>query len=195
MNRLRQCAMLCLLALAVASCVGPPEPPEFPPIRFLDGGPIRLGVGRIEVIDEYRPPLTAPNVEHVFPAPPAAAIAQWARDRLRAVGAGGRAKVIIHDASVIEVALKKTTGVRGALTTDQSERYDASIAVEVRIVDGRNRRRGHATVRAKRSRSVPEDITLAGRERVWYAMTVKTMTTVDQALQRRIRETLAVFVR
>ena len=195
MNRLRLCTTLALLALAAASCRAPPEPPDFPPIRFVDAGPIRLDVGRIAVVEEYRPPLAAPNVEHVFPVQPAAAVAQWARDRLRAVGADGRAELVIRDASVVEVALRKTTGLRGVLTTDQSERYDASIEVELRIIDGLNRRRGHATAIAKRSRTVPEDITMTGREKVWYAMTRAMMKAIDQALQRQIRKGLAAFVK
>lgn len=195
MNRIRQCTAVLLLALAAHGCQSAPKAPEYPPIRFTDGAPIRLDVARIEIVEQYRPPLAAPNVEHAFPVRPAEAVAQWARDRLRAAGAQGRAEVVILDASAIEVALKKTTGLRGMLTTDQSERYDASISVELRIFDGRNRRRASASAKAKRSRSVPEDITLNGREKVWYAMTAKMMDTIDQALRRQIRQSLAEFVK
>src|SRR3546814_13039922 len=41
------------------------------------------------VIDAYRSPGTAPNVEHLFPSPPATAMARWASDRLEAVGTTG----------------------------------------------------------------------------------------------------------
>jgi hypothetical protein len=194
MNRIRTCAALVLLAVAVSACQAPPDAPKYPAIRFTDGPPIRLNVGRIQVVEAYRPPLAAPNVEHDFPVRPMAALAQWARDRLQAAGTDGRAEVVIRDASVKEVDLKKSTGVRGALTTDQSERYDAAVEVEVRIIDGQNRERARASARAKRSRTVPEDITLIGREQVWYAMTVKIMKTIDEALRRQIDQSLTAYI-
>lgn len=195
MHRLRRCTALLGLTLTAVGCQSAPKAPEYPPIRFTDGAPIRLDVARIDVVQQYRPPLAAPNVEHAFPVRPAAAVAQWARDRLRAAGGQGRAEVVVLDASAIEVALKKTTGLRGALTTDQSERYDASISVEVRISDGGGRQRATASAKARRSRTVPEDITLNGREKLWYAMTVKLMATIDEALRRRIKQSLAEFVK
>ena len=195
MKRIPLCAPLLALVLASAACQSQPKVSDYPPIRFTDGAPIRLDVARIQLVEAYRPPLAAPNVDHSFPVRPSVAIAQWARDRLRAVGADGRAEVVVVDASVVEVKLKKTVGVRGALTTDQSERYDASFAVEVRIIDAGSRQRARARASAKRSISVPEDITLRGREKVWYDMTIKTMKTIDQALQRQIRESAATHVK
>jgi len=194
MNRIRTCAALLLLAVAVSVCQTPPAAPKYPAIRFTDGPPVRLNVGRVQVVEAYRPPLAAPNVEHDFPVRPMAALAQWARDRLRAAGTDGRAEVVIRDASVKEVGLKKSTGLRGALTTDQSERYDAAVEVEVRIIDDQNRERAWASAKAKRSRTVPEDITLIGREQVWYAMTVKIMKTIDEVLRRQINQSLTAYI-
>src|SRR3546814_2994630 len=64
------------------------------------------------VIDAYRSPGTAPNVEHLFPSPPATAMARWASDRLEAVGTNGSAIFTILRADVVEVLLERTTGIK-----------------------------------------------------------------------------------
>ena len=134
MRSLPLCASL-LLALFVAGCASAPEVPSYSEIRFTDKPPIRLDVARIDIVEAYRSPLKAPNVEHLFPLRPAHAARQWAQDRLRPGGEEGWAEAVIRDASATETALQRTEGIRGAFTTDQAERYDAVIAIEVRIFD------------------------------------------------------------
>ena len=46
----------------------------------------------------------------------------------------------------------------------------------------------------RRSQTVPEDITLAGRERVWYEMTEKMMTDLDTVMSKNIDTHLADFI-
>src|SRR6185295_5277981 len=126
------------------------------------------------------------NVEQQFPVRPADAAARWARERLQAVGAEGVAVVKIVNASVVEVPLPRTTGVRGAFTTDQSERYDGVLEVEV---DASSRVRGSTAMvksRAQRSRSVAENVTLNDRDKVWFEMTEALMNDLNASLERQI---------
>ena len=60
--------------LARGGCESPPPRPVFPDIRFTSEPPIRLDVARI---DDARATTSrrfrSPNVEHLFPVPPARA--------------------------------------------------------------------------------------------------------------------------
>ncbi len=100
-----------------------------PRIAFAQVAPIKLDVREIEVERAYQPPHAAPNVEHLFAVPPAAAATLWAVDRLVAVGPLGRARFIVREASVVEIPLEQSGGLTGAFTTEQSERYDARLVV------------------------------------------------------------------
>jgi hypothetical protein len=126
--------------------------------------------------------------------PPADAAERWARDRLRPAGAEGVAVVRILNASVVEVPLPRTSGVRGAFTTDQSERYDGVLEVQI---DVSSRARGQTAMvksRAQRSRSVPEDITLNDREKVWFELTEALMNDLNASLERQIYDNFGNFL-
>ena len=183
------------LAAAVAGCAAKPPAPKFPPLSFAHLTPIRLDIASIEVINAYRAPAKKPNVEHLFPIKPVDPAMRWGMDRIMPVGAAGVARVTVKRASVVEVSLKRTTGIRGSFTTDQTERYDGVVEMTVVITDGRGRERGRITSRTERTKSVPEDITLNDRDKVWYELTRAMMNDLNTSLENQIRKHLAKFVR
>src|SRR5437667_10992455 len=98
-----------LVGLALTACSSTPPTP-IAPIAYTNATPIRLNAGSIEVVDQFKPPLAAPNVDHLFVQTPAAAVRAWAQGRLRAAGQSGAIRVTIVDASVKAVALPIRTG-------------------------------------------------------------------------------------
>lgn len=192
----RRSALLAAV-LALASCApSVATRPNFPEIRFTDQPKIRLDVSTVEVERAFRPSLREPQVEHLFPVPPEVAAENWARDRLEAANPGSprRARVRILDASVKEVPLKKTDGLRGAFTTDQSERYDATVEMAVDILGERGFAERSVTARAQRSQSVKEGITPNEREQVWYELTRQLMADIDRQLESEMRSNFNYFV-
>lgn len=188
------------LCLAVASllggCASAPPQARFPELTYAHLGAMRLDVARIEIADEYQEPLRPPNVDHLFPTPPERVMRRWATDRLAASGTPGRyARFVIQDASVIEVELPRTRGVRGAFTTDQTQRYDLTLraAIEIREERG-NFQSGFATAGVSRSRSVAEDITVNDREKVWFEMLEQAMNELNAELERQIRTNMTRFL-
>lgn len=183
-------------AILLAACTQAPPPTRFPQLTYAHLGAIRLDVSAVEIVDAYRPPLREPNVEHRMPVAPAAAARRWAEDRLAATGQSQRRAVFtIENGAVTETALARQGGVRGALTVDQSERYDATLAVRLEIFDVNGRRLAIAEAEARRSRSVPEDITLAAREKVWFAMTESLLDDLNGELDSSIRQYLGTYLR
>ena len=78
----------------------------------------------------------------------------------------GVARVVARRASVVEVPLKRSEGLKGLFTRDQSERYDAVIDMMMEIWDEFWEGSGDGESKAKRSRSVSENISLIEREKV-----------------------------
>ena len=182
-------------ALLLLACESSPPPrPTFPDIRFTDEPPLRIDAAGVDIVRVFRPSLQAPQVEHLFPVTPERAMENWALDRLQPAGTSRRVRVRILDASVKEVELPRTTGVRGAFTTDQAQRYDASAEMTVELLSDRGFPERSVSAKATRSRSVPEGITPNAREEVWYELTKALMGDLDAELERQIRANFGFYL-
>lgn len=180
---------------ALAACDTPPMRQSFATLTFQDRPQIRLDVAQVEVVDAYKAPGVAPNVDHLFPQKPADVAAAWGRDVLRAVGQRGMATYTILDASATETALPRSSGLTQVFRTEQSDRYDLHIEVKLEIGNPLLASTGHVTATANRSQTVAEDMTLNQREAVWFQMTESAMRELDQKLEAAIKDKLKPFVR
>lgn len=178
----------------LAACTTPDPTPVYPGLTFLNRTPIRLNVADIQVIDEVVPPLAAPNVEHLAPVTPAAAMERWSRDVLQSAGSSGRAVMAIRQGSIVEEKLKTSTGLTGLVTTDQAERYLVTMVGQLDLFDGANQRVGQARAEAMRTRTIGENASLNDRERLWYDLVDATSHDFAAAMEGAIRRELAAYV-
>ena len=183
------------LSAGLAACETVPPRPQFPELTFDHLPKINLDVARIEIVRTYRAPGAKPNVEHLFPAEPAAMAERWARQRLRAVGAGGSVRATVVNAAVIEVPLPRTTGLQGAFTTDQSERYEGVLEMKIELTAAGGRARAQVTARTELSLTVPENITLDKREKLWFRMTEEMANQLNTLLEREIKKHFKAYLR
>ena len=128
-----------------------------------------------------------------LPVPLVAVAEAWAAQRLQAVGKSGTAVVRIEKAEMVEEKLKRTGGIKGAFTTDQTERYSGELQVSVSIADIR----GLALARAgsTRSRTIAEDATLAEREQLWFSMAESLGRDMDAEMDKQIPQHLSNYLR
>ncbi len=182
--------------LSLAACRSSPPGPAFAALTYAHKGVFRLQVERIEIATDYVPPMRRPNIDHEAPVSPLETMQRWGRDRLQAVGSTEHfLRYVIRDASLKEASLPKTTGVRGALTTDQAERYDLSLAASIEIRQTRaNFVDANVEARTTRFRTVKEGITLEERDRSIYELIEQGMNDIDAELERQLRTHLARFV-
>ena len=179
----------------LAACTDPPAA-KFPQLSYGHLGAFALDVSEIEIVDAFQSTPIPPNVEHLMPVAPAAAARRWAKDRLKSVGSSGRRAVFtIENGAVTSTSLNRESGIRGVLTVDQSERYDAVLAVRLEIFDINGGRLGVAKAEARRSRSVPENITLNARDKIWFSMTESLTQDLNGELERAIPQFLDRFLR
>ena len=188
-------AIVITMILAVTSCDTAVQPHTFAEQTFSHLEPISLDVADIDIVHLFSPPLEAPHIEHEMPLPPHKSIKRWIADRIRAVGASGRAVITIRDASVLETRLKRVGGIKGLFTTRQSERYDARVEVEISAVDGRGIQTAKAIATSSRSRTIPEDATLRERQNLWFELTERVMMDFDRAFEAQIRKHLSPFLK
>jgi hypothetical protein len=190
---LQRLAALLVLPLLLAACATPVEQRNFPDIHYTSQPPIRLNVATIDVTQSYIASNAAPHVDQLFPEQPAKAAAQWARDRLQAVGQGGSLTYDVVDAAAIDTKLPRSTGLSALTSIDQTDQFDLTIAVKVSAVSGDNLHRGTAQATVTRSQTISEKTTPAERDGVWYDMTQQAMDEINAKLESQIDQNLAWF--
>jgi hypothetical protein len=105
-----------------------------------------------------------------------------------------RARVRIIDASVKETELPRTKGLTGAFTTDQAERYDATVEMSIDLLNDRGFIDRTISAKAARSQSVAEGITPNQRDQAWYALTKDLMADLDRELERQMRANFTFYI-
>ncbi len=183
------------LLLAATGCETPAPAPVFPDLTFAHLTPIGLDVSTIEVIENYKSPMRAPNVEHEFPVSPGKATLYWAKQRFRATGSVRRGQVIIQDASVTATPLKMKKGVKGLFSDDQSVRYDARIQVRIEVNSPVGGRSSFATATVKRSRTAAEEISVNERHQLFFDLVSALMEDLDAAAIKSVRQHMSEDLR
>lgn len=193
-STLKRFALSIVAIVAVASCTTPPTP-QYPELTFTHIPPIVLGVERIEIVDATAPKTGATHVEQQMPVSPGTALRAWARDRLQANGVSGVAKFVIESASVTETDLKKTEGLKGLVTKDQSHRYDSEVRATLSLEGVPRVTQAFAQAEVSRAQTIAEDASINDREKMWFNLTEATMKDFDPIMAKSIRTHLADFIR
>ena len=195
MEKFKKWLIFFLIVGLVSACETAITPKQFSDLRYTHLPTISLAVARVDVINNYHTSAKKPHVESEFPISPAKVASNWLRDRLSAVGGSDVVQATVTKASVIEVPLKRSSGIRGAFTNDQSERYDATLALKIDILDSRGNLLGTVSSEAKRSQTVSEDSTLAQREQVWFRMVEAMMADLNRSLEKQLRQHFSRWLR
>ena len=183
---------LAFAAAALAACDTPPSRQTFPEITFQHLAPIRLDVAHVEIVDGYRPD-PANDIGGQFPELPSKVAAQWAQDRLQAIGTQGQATYTVTLAKAIDTPLRRSEGMSAVTHKDQSDRYDLAITVNLEVQAGG--KSGAVTAQGARSQTVGEDVTLNEREAILFNLLDDTMQDVNKQMEALIPQYLGGFVR
>lgn len=191
---LRRFSLSLLVMVGLVACTAP-HSPQYPELTFTHIPPILLGVERIEIVNASQPVAGATHVDAQMPVSPETALRAWARDRLKANGVSGVAKFVIEKASVTETDLKKTEGLKGLVTKDQSHRYDSTVRATLSLEGVPRVTQAFAKAEVSRAQTISEDASINDREQVWFNLTEATMKDFDPIMAQSIRKHLADFVR
>lgn len=192
--RFRRCVLAGLVALVLAACQTPPPAQRLPELTYDHLDRLNLDVAALEVVSEFRSPMKAPYVEHLFPTPPQTALERWAADRLEAAGRQGIARFVIKDARGTATPLAIDKGLAGVFKKEQSVRYEARVEAFLEIVDERGFRKGFASARVSRTRTLGEDATLNERDKAWFDLTEAVTHDFNAEMEKNIRQYLGGFL-
>ena len=182
-----------LAVVLLASCVNTNEVAEtrrFTEPRFSETKPIELKVNKIEVVSEFTPSFTRPNVEHLFPVSIEKAARIWANDRLEAVDFSSNriAEFIIKDASVTEEEIKSSQ-----LFYKDSLKYRATLSVVLKVLS-ENGQSAQASIEAWRELTMPIDTSIEEKEKYWNEMVQKLFEEFNIRMEQNINQYLNMYV-
>ncbi len=184
---------LTAIALLLTACQ-PQIRYDLSPPSFHDKPVISLNVKDIRIVNAYTPDHSKPHVEQYFPTPPLEGVKIWVRDRLRAHGQRRLLEVVIHDAHVYERALETKKGIKGALTKEPSEHYNAAVSVELRIYGDRGALpEAYVSATISVERELLEGTSLDARDALYAEITRTLVYKLDRALQERIDNQLQQY--
>lgn len=179
---------LALLLLALPGGCGLPHPrhPDRPQIVFAEA-PLVLAVGRIVSENRYRPPLAAPNVEHLFPVSLAGNARLWGETRLKA-GAG------LKDQSDGERTAHFTVE-RAEAVAGPDGMVRARLMARVEITSPPGRSLGTASANVTAEAVIAQGLEPTARMDAEQALTQALLARFDAAMTAAIRAGLGAFLK
>lgn len=161
-----------LAVLMLSGCFPSQVRDEWPPLSYNAAAPVTVSAARIEVIDAYRAPMGAPNVDHLFKVTPSQAAQELARRQVVAGGNSHMLRVIVEEAAVRRETLPQEKGVLGLFSTEPDEKFDARVALRFELAEefAPDIVLGRASVVATRERTLKGGATLAERERAYQGI-------------------------
>ena len=160
--------------------------------RFQNDTPIELNVNKIDIISEFIPSFTRPNVEHLLPISIEKTAKLWAEDRLKAADFSSSkiAEVIIKDASVTE-ELEESEQI----FEQDKVKYSARLVVSVKISDSSSMSQASTDVEAWRSLTIPANTDIVKKEEYWNAMVEKLFKDFNERMTNEIYQNLNAFIK
>lgn len=155
-------------------------PATFRPIRYDYLSKLRLNVGRVDIEQVWQPPGRPPNVDHLAPTPPAAALRAMAEDRLLPGATANRAAFLVQDAAI------RARSEAGGLFSPGSATLNGRMAVRLEVFEEAGRSPA-GFAEAVVTRTVTAD---SASQRVLDDMVRRMMDDMNVELEFQIRRSL-----
>ncbi len=167
------------------------EPRRYVEPRFNHQKPIELLVNKVDVVSEFTPSFTRPNVEHLLPVSIERAAKVWATDSLVAAdfSVNRKAEFVIKDASVVENEVRAVD-----LFHKDSLKYRAKLVAALRIIDA-NGSRAQTSIEAWRELSIPIDTQIDEKEKYWHDMVENLIEDFNAKMRENIEQNLNMYVK
>lgn len=186
---MRRLLALLFVALPLAACASSEPGPTLPTLTFANLKPLHIDASKLEIKNDFQPPLGYPHVESSAPIAPADALNTWATQRLQPTGdSPGTLRFTILDGSLTEQKLKTKGGIVGAFENQQAFKYKAVAEARVELLGAPGTTRVVSTARAERTTTVAEDATLNQRDQALFDLVEKLMKDFNQQMEASIRQ-------
>lgn len=187
-------AVALVALLPAAACTTAPQkgPVRRADMTFADMAPLNLNVGSVQVIDnsgaQAQQSLGNSRVS------PQAALANYARRRLKAVGGEGTLGFVIQQATLVAKESEGTGTWTDALQLSQPMEYLATMRIGLDLTGRSTQANVRSAYTLERKKILPAGTSLAERDRELNLLLADMVKSVDEAVYRGLSENLRVVV-
>jgi hypothetical protein len=184
-----------MAVLMLSGCFTSDVRNEWPPLSYGAPAPVTVSAARIDIIDAYRPPMGAPNVDHLFRVTPAQAAQELVREKVVAGGSTHLLRVIVEEASVRRETLPQKKGMLSLLSSEPDEKFDARVALRFELAEelAPDIVLGRASVVATRERTLKGGATLAEREKTYHGIVQALLDDLAQGVSTTVGGTFGKY--
>ena len=184
-----------LLVSFLYACTNAPVlEPDFT-LNFQDDEPYLIDVAALEIVDQYKSPFSDPYVEHLSPITPAQAVREWVGVRFRPVGAEGRLRVTVTNASIVAKSLDTDKYFKALFISEQGAELTGTLAVTIEVLNTQEVSLAHVTVYSSARKTLAEDANLMDRDYAIFSVTQSLVKAFDVEVSRQIDQYLQLFLR
>ena len=164
-------------------------------LGFQNDEPYLVDVATLEIVDQYKSPFSDPHVEHLSPITPAQAVREWVEVRFRPVGAEGRLRVTVTNASIVGKSLDTDKDFKALFISEQGAELTGTLAVTIEVLNTQEVSLAHVEVYASASKTLAEDASLMDRDYAMFSVTKSLVKALDVEVSRQIDQYLQLFLR
>lgn len=184
-----------MAVLMLSGCFTSEVRDEWPPLSYGTPAPVTVSAVRIDIIDAYRPPMGAPNVDHLFKVTPSQAAQELVRQKVLAGGSTHLLRVIVEEASVRRQTLQQEKGMLSLFSSEPEEKFDARVALRFELAEdlAPDIVLGRASVVATRERTLKGGATLAEREKAYHGIVQALLEDLAQGVSTTVGGTFGKY--
>jgi hypothetical protein len=170
---------------------------QLPPIlAFANKSVLNVDATSLDLKIENVPPREYPHMGYRSQVRFDDTAREWAAAHFMLTGKSvNQLRVTIRKGDIVEKLLPVKKGIKGWFTKDQSAEYEATLDVELSIVDVNGMVLTSASGKSTSTRTVSEGTTDADKQQVWTGMIVAAFDALDNELQPQVRQVMAQFIR
>ena len=148
--------------------------------------PLYFSVNKLEVLDNYKMPLSKPNVEHKMRRSPSVILTSWAHNVIRTQGNEGYVKLIINRASATVSNIDKKNTIFNFFKNKQSYNVKVFFSGRLEIFDKTNNKSGYINIETSFSKTAPEAASLSELEKLYDYVTIEALGKFDKEFRKRL---------
>ncbi len=187
-------ALAVIAALAGTAAVAHAQ--SAPTLVFANKTALNVDATSLDLKIENLPPREYPHMGYRSEVRFDDAARAWAASHFMLTGNSvNQLRVTIRKGDIVEKLLPVKKGIKGWFTKDQSAEYEATLDVELSIVDANGMVLSSASGKSTSTRTVLEGTTDADKQQVWAGMIVSAFDALDNELQPQVRQVMAQFIR
>ena len=184
-----------LAALAVGGNLAVAADAAASTLLFADKSVLNVDATSLDLRIENVPPREYPHVNYRSHVRFEDAAREWAANHFMLTGNSVNAlRITVRKGDIVEKLLPVKKGFAGLFRKDQAAEYEASLEVEMAIVDVNGKVVSSASGKATNSRTVTEGATEQDKQQVWMGLIVAAFDGLDKELLPQVRQVMGQYV-